>query len=195
MLRLTIQLAIIVTILTYQPIINNYTKYMQLWNLKNGVESVDVSHLGNQEEKCEDEQACSIKYFVYKNKDIAKVEARNKTMLVLGSFKGNDYLTPAAMLNLPELKVANVIYFPVPNPSGFVHSAPNTYPKGIDISDDFPLLGYLGVKYCNRSSAVKILDHIFRTFKIDLTIQLKQGPPSLTHSWTMIHTKQSQPTI
>ena len=46
MLRLTLLLTIITAILTYQPIVDNYTEYLRLWGEK-GVESVDVTHLGN----------------------------------------------------------------------------------------------------------------------------------------------------
>ena len=94
------------------------------------------------------------------------------------------------MLKLPELNVAHVIYFPVPNPSGFVHNSPLAYPTGITIADDFPLPGLLGDRFCNRTSTVRVLDHIFRTHKIDLTVQLRTGRAFISHSWTDVETKK-----
>ena len=66
---------------------------------------------------------------------------RNTTLLIVGSFTGNDYLTPTAILNLPPLPLANILYFPLPNPSGFIANTSRTHPTKIDPSNDFPILG------------------------------------------------------
>jgi hypothetical protein len=90
------------------------------------------------------------------------------------------------MLKLPVLEVARVIYFPVPNPSGFVFKSPLAYPSKVDPFYDFPIKGYQDNKKCNRTSAVRVLDHIFRKYKIDLSLQLKSGVPTLIYSWTQL---------
>ena len=40
----------------------------------------------------------------------------------------------------------------------------------------------LGNEKCNMSSAVRILDHLFRSYSFDLTVYLKEGSPAVSHT-------------
>ncbi len=75
-------------------------------------------------------------YFEDRNK-LSLEKNRNKTVLIVGGLKGNDYLGPSVILNLyGDLKggnAAQVIYFPIANPSGFTHNTAETYPQKINV--------------------------------------------------------------
>lgn len=113
---------------------------------------------------------------------LVQQQNRNKTVLIVGGLKGTDFLGPTAMLNLyRDVRAGKVIFFPVPNPSGFVHQVEETYPPGVDIEQDFPMLGRTD---CFSTSAVRILDYLFKTYLIDLTIYLHEGPAGVDYSWS-----------
>lgn len=54
-------------------------------------------------------------------------------------------------------------------------------PSQIKVESDFPILGNT---HCNQSAAFKILNHLFRTNTIDLTIYVHDGAPSFNYGWS-----------
>lgn len=118
---------------------------------------------------------------------------RNKTVLIVGGLRGDDVLGPTTILNLyGKIKAARIIYFPIANPSGFMHKQAETYPNGINVEADFPLWGN---KKCNMSSSIKALEYLFRTYQIDLSVYIHEGTAGVTHSWTSkeFHLNESLP--
>jgi predicted deacylase len=59
---------------------------------------------------------------------------RNKTVLIVGGLRGNDFLGPTAILNLyGKVKAGKIIYFPLANPSGFMRQQIEAYPTNVNI--------------------------------------------------------------
>ena len=73
---------------------------------------------------------------------------------------------------LKNLTKRRLIYFPVGNPSGYNKNSRETHPNGLDLNRDYPIDGN---RNCYLGSSTRIIDHIFRTYNIDLTINLHNG--------------------
>lgn len=86
---------------------------------------------------------------------------------------GNEVLGPMTLLYAyKHLSAARIIYFPIANPSGFVKKQRLTFPGGLDPNRDFPIDSN---NDCYAASSTLILDHIFRSYSIDLTVTLHAG--------------------
>ena len=66
------------------------------------------------------------------------------------------------------------------NPSGYDRKSRLTYPSGLDLNRDYPI--DLNTK-CYRGSATRILDKIFREYKIDITVNLHNGGDQISWNW------------
>jgi len=114
------------------------------------------------------------------NEELMKLRSRNTTVLIVAGLEGNDYLAVNSMLNIyQKINAARVIYFPLANPSGFIKNMSKTYPKEVDILSDFPTTK--NTKECFKSSASRIMDHIYRKYEVDLTILIEEGELSLRY--------------
>lgn len=106
---------------------------------------------------------------------------------------GNQLIGPTTLLYLYELlkpKDIRIIYFPVCNPSGYNLKQRYTYPNGLDVNRDFPIDGN---SKCYEGTSTRIIDKIFRKYKIDLTINLHNGADEIGWNWgTNYHAKRPQ---
>jgi hypothetical protein len=82
-----------------------------------------------------------------------------------------------------------LIFFPIGNPSGYLLNKRETHPNKIDINRDYPIDNNTK---CYESSATRIIDHIFRTYDIDLTVAFHNGGNEISWNWgTNTHKKDS----
>ena len=100
--------------------------------------------------------------------------------MIVAGLKGNDYLAVNSMLNIyGKINAARVIYLPVANPSGFIKNKSKTYPNEVEIFSDFPTTK--NTKECFKSSASRILDHLYREYEVGVTILIEEGELSLRY--------------
>lgn len=84
------------------------------------------------------------------------------------------------MLNIyGKINAARVVYFPLANPSGFIKNTTKTFPNELDIQSDFPITK--NTTECFKSSAARILNHIYTQYEVDVTILIQQGELSLRY--------------
>ena len=81
---------------------------------------------------------------------------------------------------LQNITNRRLIFFPVGNPSGYNRNQRETYPNNLDLNRDYPIDGN---RNCYEGSATRIIDYIFRTYNIDLTINLHNGASEIGWNW------------
>lgn len=95
-------------------------------------------------------------------------------MLLVSSFHGNETLSAQILTHAyPYLSGHHILFMPLVNPSGYAHSIRTEYPSMIDPNRDFPY--DTDPNTCMRGAASRIMDRIYRHWKIDLTITIHQG--------------------
>jgi hypothetical protein len=167
----------------YNSLFTDYEEYLEAWRELGGkVETVEAGELGSAEESCKG-RPCTHRYYLQTDQALIDQPERNKTVLVVGALRGNDYATPTIIHSLFPLPAGRVIYFPMPNPSGFCHNTQAAYPTNLDPRQDFPFPANI---HCNLTSAMRILDHLFRKYTIDLAIHLYEGGPAFGYSWSTL---------
>lgn len=131
-----------------------------------------MTHLGTGKEICKNNLVCRFFVYLYEPEDKSKIKY---TILFNSGMHGNELIGPTSLLYAyPLLKPANIriIYFPVSNPSGYTLKQRLTYPEKLDLNRDFPIDNNIE---CYRGTSTYILDHLFRQYKIDLTLNLHNG--------------------
>jgi predicted deacylase len=89
---------------------------------------------------------------------------------------GDEVIGPHALLYAYKfLKAYRIIYFPMVNPSGFSINLRETSPGKVDPNRDYPVDGN---SVCYRTTATRIIDMLFRKYRIDLTVALHNGGSS-----------------
>lgn len=58
------------------------------------------------------------------------------------------------------------------NPSGYDLNQRNSFPEDLDLNRDYPIDKNMK---CYEGSSTRIIDHLFRSYKIDLTVNLHNG--------------------
>lgn len=60
--------------------------------------------------------------------------------MIIAGLRGDDSIGPNILLNAyGELDAARIIFFPLPNPSGFNKDSIVTFPAAINVENDFPI--------------------------------------------------------
>ena len=90
-----------------------------------------------------------------------------------------------------HFKGNHIIYFPIANPSAFIKKQKKTYPSNVDPYLDFPFDNQTN---CFESSAAHILDYLYRQYKIDLTVVLRNGKTHIGFDWGTMSKKNNYKT-
>lgn len=130
-------------------------------------------------------KVCRFYVYLHEPADSTKIKY---TVLMTAGIHGNELLGPTSLLYLyPLLKPEDIriIYFPILNPSGYDRKTRLTFPNEVDLNRDYPI--DCNTK-CYQGSATRILDKIFRKYRIDLTINLHNGGDEISWNWgTIVH--------
>ena len=105
------------------------------------------------------------------------------TVLITAGLHGNERIGPTALLYLYELlkpRNTRIIYFPIGNPSGYSRLSRETFPNKLDPNRDYPIDNNTE---CYEASATRIIDHLFRKYQIDLTLNLHNGGDEIGWNW------------
>ena len=98
---------------------------------------------------------------------------KNQTILLVSGFHGNEQIGPHTLIHgYKYIKGNHIIYFPMANPSAFIKYQKKTFPSNIDPYLDFPFDNNIK---CYQTSASHILDYLYRTYTIALTVILRNG--------------------
>jgi len=123
-------------------IISNYEDYLKQWlKIVPKHMIVDASSHAVSDELC-NQVPCQFQYYIFENETLSSNPNTNRTLLLVSGFYGGQYLGPNILLNsFGILNAAKIIYFPIANPSGWIHNSRNIFNSNIDIAHDFPFDG------------------------------------------------------
>lgn len=104
------------------------------------------------------------------------------TVLVVSGFHGDEKLGVwISSYAFPYLKGKHVLYLPVVNPSGYAHNTREEFPSRIDPNRDFPFDS--DSDSCMRGVASRLMDYVYRKWKIDMSITIHQGGDEIAWNW------------
>jgi predicted deacylase len=96
---------------------------------------------------------------------------------VVAGFHGDEKLGPWIL----TYAYPYLILLPSANPSGFVYGTREEQPSRIDPNRDFPFES--NEKTCMLGVTSRIIDYIYRRWKIDLTLTIHQGGEEIGWNW------------
>jgi len=104
------------------------------------------------------------------------------TVFIVAGFHGIEAIGPwIVSYAYPYLIGKHLLIMPIANPSGYVHGTREEFPSKVDPNRDFPF--DVSSDNCMVGITSRLMDFIYRNWKIDMSITIHQGGQEIAWNW------------